>query len=443
VRPTKKKKTNWAEVRVGIFMLISFFILILFVFKVSGAKTLFEKKVILFTYLPSISGLKVGAPVWLNGVEIGQVESITIEDKIPDTDANKETFAKIDRIKWDLKRYKDMLKDTKSSLSRLKEKKKVNEEDVLKLKDKISYYQSKIERLKRRLKDAYNNIQSIKVTMKIEAKYEKFLKKDSEVTIGTIGFLGDKYVEISIGRLNEPPTKTKDGKIFIEGINEATLRQLMVSANDLLANFGEISRRVNSIVTKIDTGAGTIGAIVNNKILYEKVKTTIEDVDSTFKNLSDITGNVKKGRGSVGKLFTKDDLYVELKKSVKNLREFIDKLNTSRGTINKLVKDPKLYNKAVKLVNDIDDVVKKIREGKGTLGKLTTDDSLFLEVKSTLSKVNDILTQIDSGKGTMGKLLKDKSLYNNLDETLSQMGKLIYDIRKNPKKYIRIKFGLF
>ncbi len=442
MRPTKKKKVNWAEVRVGVFMLVSFFILLLFVFKVSGAKTLFEKKVILYTYLPSISGLKIGAPVWLNGVEIGQVESIEIEDKIPDTLANRNTFETIDRLKGDIKRYKELLSEVKSSLKDLKSKNRRKKDDILKLEDKVSYYEGKIERLKRRLRDTYNRIQSIKVTMKIESKYEKFLKRDSEVTIGTIGFLGDKYVEISIGRLKEPPIKTKDG-IFIEGINEATLRQLMVSANDLLANFGEISKRINSIVTKIDTGAGTIGELVNSKILYASVKDTVDNVDSTFKNLSVITDNVKKGKGSVGKLFVKDDLYKELKQSVANLKVFINKLNSSNGTINKLIKDPHLYNQAVKLVKDIDMVVDKIKKGNGTVGKLVVDPSLFNETKKTLMKMNDILSQVNSGKGTMGKLLKDESLYRDLDDTLSQLGKLIYDIRKNPKKYIKIKFGLF
>ena len=443
MRPTKKKKVNWAEVRVGIFMLISFFILLLFVFKVSGAKTLFEKKVILYTYLPSISGLKVGAPVWLNGVEVGQVESIHIEDKVPDTLANRETYKTINRIKGDIKRYKILLNEAESYLKKLQESKSSKEDDILKAEDKVSYYEGKIDRLKRRLKDTYNNIQSIKVTMKIGEDYEKFLKRDSEVTIGTIGFLGDKYVEISIGRLNKPPIKTKDGRVFIEGINEATLRQLMVSANDLLANFGEISRRINSIVTKIDTGAGTIGELVNNKILYASVKDTVDNVDSTFKNLSTITGNVKKGKGSIGKLFTKDDLYIELKQSVGKLKIFINKLNSSKGTINKLVKDPHLYNQAVKLVKDIDIVVDKIKKGNGTFGKLVVDPSLFNETKKTLLEIHSMLDQINSGKGTMGKLLKDESLYNNLDDTLSQLGKLIYDIRKNPKKYIKIKFGLF
>ena len=53
------------------------------------------------------------------------------------------------------------------------------------------------------------------------------------------------------------------------------------------------------------------------------------------------------------------------------------------------------------------------------------------------------MEEIEGGKGTMGKLLKDPSLYNNLDQSSAEITKLLYDIRKDPKKFLTIRFRIF
>jgi hypothetical protein len=40
-------------------------------------------------------------------------------------------------------------------------------------------------------------------------------------------------------------------------------------------------------------------------------------------------------------------------------------------------------------------------------------------------------------------LLKDKALYENMSQSLAELAKLVYDIRKNPKKYLKVKFSIF
>ena len=64
--------------------------------------------------------------------------------------------------------------------------------------------------------------------------------------------------------------------------------------------------------------------------------------------------------------------------------------------------------------------------------------------KSTAS-LDAILGRIDRGEGTMGKLSKDESLYLNLDRAVAnlsqaavEMKELTADIRKQPKKYLKI-----
>src|SRR5260221_22002 len=73
----QRKQITWSELRVGLFVLVGLLILAVAIFYVTGAGFL-GPKYRLKTYLPEVSGLAVGAPVRLDGVEIGNVERIRL-----------------------------------------------------------------------------------------------------------------------------------------------------------------------------------------------------------------------------------------------------------------------------------------------------------------------------------------------------------------------------
>jgi len=85
----------------------------------------------------------------------------------------------------------------------------------------------------------------------------------------------------------------------------------------------------------------------------------------------------------------------------------------------------------------------RIESGEGTLGKLTTDEAMYERTTAALERFATMIEEINRGEGTIGKLLKDPSLYNNLDQSTSEITKLLYDIRKDPKKFLTIRFKLF
>ena len=60
------------------------------------------------------------------------------------------------------------------------------------------------------------------------------------------------------------------------------------------------------------------------------------------------------------------------------------------------------------------------------------------ELACTIKNLEDITNRIKSQKGTMGKLVYDERLYQHLDSLLVNTNKLILDIQKNPKKYLKI-----
>ena len=108
-----------------------------------------------------------------------------------------------------------------------------------------------------------------------------------------------------------------------------------------------------------------------------------------------------------------------------------------------LLKDPSVYNEAQKTVNDVHKLVTDINEGKGTVGKLLKSDDLHKQVAALIARVDLTMDKLNSGQGTLGQLLVNPQLYQTLDSTTREVQGLMKDFRTNPKKFLRIKLGLF
>ncbi len=79
----QRKQLTWTELRVGVFVLAGLAILAVAVFYVTGAGFL-GPKYRLITYLPEVDDLAIGAPVSLDGVTVGNVQSIALTPRPQD-----------------------------------------------------------------------------------------------------------------------------------------------------------------------------------------------------------------------------------------------------------------------------------------------------------------------------------------------------------------------
>src|SRR5262249_56377897 len=89
------------------------------------------------------------------------------------------------------------------------------------------------------------------------------------------GFGGEKLVEISFGSEQSP--KVNDGDT-IQGQPPLQISDLLNKTNQVLdttqgavANVNDTAKNLSSITTKIDQGQGTIGALINNRKIYQNV----------------------------------------------------------------------------------------------------------------------------------------------------------------------------
>src|SRR5207302_10988750 len=98
-------------------------------------------------------------------------------------------------------------------------------------------------------------------------------KNDSVATIRSEGLVGDKFIEISFG--SEEAPKVKDGDT-IHGEPPLQLSDLLNKTSEVLDttkgaidNVNQTASNLNSITTKINQGEGSIGALINDKKIYQ------------------------------------------------------------------------------------------------------------------------------------------------------------------------------
>ena len=73
-----QKQLKWSELKVGLTVLAACVTLGVLIFLMSGTGGLFGHKILLKSYFDDANGLRVGAPVRLSGVDIGNVTSIQV-----------------------------------------------------------------------------------------------------------------------------------------------------------------------------------------------------------------------------------------------------------------------------------------------------------------------------------------------------------------------------
>jgi phospholipid/cholesterol/gamma-HCH transport system substrate-binding protein len=259
----------------------------------------------------------------------------------------------------------------------------------------------------------------VKITVNRNAL--QFVKKDSRATILTMGLLGDKYIELSTGSPQAEPIRPGE---TIQGTSEMGLREVM----------GQFIDRIDSLVTKIERGQGTIARLLNDPALYNNL------LGATH-SLSAFLEDIKNSKGTLGLLIEDPTVYRKMLAATTSIEEFAKKINESSGTLRHLVEDPSLYDKALTAASQIEEFSKKLNEGQGTLKRMIEDPALYENLNRDLKEIDSILQRINSGEGVAGALIQDKELAKELKDTVAELKELLKNIKEHPKKYF--KFSIF
>ena len=216
----------------------------------------------------------------------------------------------------------------------------------------------------------------------IERKYQHLVKIDSRVEIKTIGLLGDKYLEVTVGTPDKPDLEPDHEIMAYRG---AELDKILSGSGDLVDNVVAITKSLKTILGRTERGEGFLGEITSpekeGKELSRSLRQTIDSANA-------LLVEVRQGKGLLPKLINDralaDDLSKELEGAVGSLHRILAAID--KGT----------------------------QSGDGLVPALFTDPNgkarvyaLLDSLKGTADGLSAFAKDLEGGQGAVPKLLKD------------------------------------
>jgi len=237
-RPNARGANNFV---VGMFVFIALLVGSGFVVFMGGS-SLFGKEMKVGTVFEDVRGLNVGAPVFVSGIQVGRVSEISFPgDKAPAAGASP----------------------------------------------------------------------TILVSVSVFSQFHDRIRKDSEASITTQGVLGDKVLVISPGSF-EAGAVESGGNIASK--KEKELSDYLAKGSNAVDDFAEIARNLNLLLRDVQ-GSGKVKSILANfeKATAQLAASTKDDLGPTLKSLRAILSKVERGEGTLGALINDSSLHEDLR----------------------------------------------------------------------------------------------------------------------------------
>lgn len=343
-----QKQLQWAKLRVGLTVIVASAVLALLIFLMSGTTGLFSSTLHFVTYTDNANGLRNGAPVRLQSVDVGNVESIRI---VNHRDANGLNMPVEIRMKISTKFAPFLHTDSQVMLST-----------------------SGV------LGEAFLDIDSTQARgpqapngSELPGKEVPDLQdvvRSSQSTLQNVNTL--------ISRLNRIVGAVED--------RQGSVGQLIYD-KQLYNNLNSSVARLNGILNDINNGRGTIGKLFNDTSLYDHTTAAVD-------KLNIAVDAINSQKGTAGKLVYDPSLYDNANQTLIRTNQLLDGINRGEGGLGKFAKDPEFARKLDLLVTNLSSLTSDLQAGHGSAGKLLKDPSLYDNANQVLLESRGLVTAV-------------------------------------------------
>jgi phospholipid/cholesterol/gamma-HCH transport system substrate-binding protein len=343
-----QQEVKWSQLKVGVIVLISTALLCTLLFLMSSASgmSFFSHKIVVTTYFRNSSGLKVGAPVSLEGVTIGEVKAVEVS-----TDPRRKLTPVKVVMKLDPKYHTSLHTDSKASLS-----------TVGVLGDTVVDINSEAA--------VGPELQTNSELGTLETPNLSDVVKASQGTIESLNVI--------LAKMNHIVDNIQSGQGSVgKLINDPALYNKATATVDQL----------QTLTQNLNSGKGSVGKLLHDDELYNRLNDTANKLDQ-------IATALNAGKGSAGKLLTDDALYNNLNSTLVHANSLLAEADAGKGALGLMTKDPAFANKLNNTVTQLDTILSNVNGGKGTLGKFATDDAAYTNLNNLLTSSTDLVGAI-------------------------------------------------
>jgi phospholipid/cholesterol/gamma-HCH transport system substrate-binding protein len=128
---------------------------------------------------------------------------------------------------------------------------------------------------------------SARVDITLNNDVKKFIKKDSKISIGSDGLMGDKLVVIAPGGFTSTE-EVKNGD-QLTALNPVDVDKIIAKLTKVIDNAESLTGGLSQIVAKVNSGQGSIGRLLNSDKLSKDLEGTVNQAKTTMQNVHTTT----------------------------------------------------------------------------------------------------------------------------------------------------------
>jgi phospholipid/cholesterol/gamma-HCH transport system substrate-binding protein len=340
----QRRAQGWAQLKVGMLVIIAFLMLSYAIVRIGGP-SLFGKKMTITAYFPNANGLRDGAEVNLDGILVGNVDSVGLSPD-PNAPGKVAVVMKIDEA------YKDQIRNDSE----------IGIDTIGLLGDKNIQLSS-------------GSAKGIPVPdggvlIGSEVGDIRRIITGTDDLLSNLKVLSDKVINISdsVDR------------------GEGTLGKLLTDS-EIHDNLNKVVLEMEDLIHDVRTGPGTAGKLINDDTMYERIVSTLSRIDN-------VVAKVERGEGTAGRLLNDTALYDKANQLVAKMDSIATRIDSGEGSMGKMLRDDALYNDMRATMQRVDSLISAIENGDGTAGRLIKDPSLYNTLNQTTSEIQKLLYDI-------------------------------------------------
>lgn len=272
------------------------------------------------------------------------------------------------------------------------------------------------------------------------------LPADSVAKVERTALLGGARVIVEYG---------DETQMLAEGGEIGTGRVL--GLNDLIAQVNDVSAEAKELMSSLkdnqDSTFGKLETILEEN--REDIKRTAESfasagpkLDKLATELTELSEDLRQGKGTLGKLFVDDGLYEDLLATAEEMKRLAQDVREGDGTLSRLIYDDTLIAEAeesLRKVGDAGEEIQRILAGKDQQIQDVMDSlaNLGPKLEAAVNDINAVAAKINEGEGTMGRLVNDPALYDDARRAVNQVTESFEESEEQGiiRSFIGVLFG--
>ena len=313
---TRRSELRWAEVRVGLLVLVAVGLLVAAIINLDHGVGFFEGQTEYRAVVDHTQNLKVGGPVRMNGVDVGNVRAVALAEGVPRVIVTFTVSSSVaSHIREDASvrirsmgllgdKFLDILPGTptKPAMTPGGQLRGIADMD-------LSLMASDVTNTIAHVNTAIREMQRIFVTL-----------REGQGTVS---------------KLLTDPSIYNSSKRLIEKLEAASDKSI-------------------GLLERVERGEGTIGMLVSDREMYDRANKAVQELTQLVHRLNNEEGTLAK--------LADPDLYQRLDSLTRRGDALFTKVERGEGTVGKLIKEDELYARMDKLLTDMEDLVADLKD---------------------------------------------------------------------------------